>query len=142
MIRPMVNRDSAYFWEGTQKGELRIQTCNACGVLRHPPGPACPECGALDRGYVVASGEGTVFSYVVHRHPPVPGKELPIVIALIDLDEGVRMVGEVVDVDEVAIGDRLRVDFNRVDDDLTMPFWRLDTSTRPSRTTRRPKEMG
>jgi uncharacterized OB-fold protein len=142
MIRPMVNRDSAYFWEGTQKGELRIQTCNACGVLRHPPGPACPECGALDRGYVVASGEGTVFSYVVHRHPPVPGKELPIVIALIDLDEGVRMVGEVVDVDEVAIGDRLRVDFNRVDDELTMPFWRLDTSTRPSRTTRRPKEMG
>jgi hypothetical protein len=52
------------------------------------------------------------------------------------------MVGEVVDVDEVAIGDRLRVEFNRVDDDLTMPFWRLDTSTRPSRTTRRPKEMG
>ena len=87
----------AYFWEGTQKGELRIQSCNACGVLRHPPGPACPSCGALDRGYVVAAGVGTVFSYVVHRHPPVPGKELPIVIALIDLDEGVRMVGEVAD---------------------------------------------
>jgi uncharacterized OB-fold protein len=122
----MVNRDSAYFWEGTQKGELRIQSCDACGVLRHPPGPACPACGALDRGYVVASGLGTVFSYVVHRHPPVPGKELPIVIALIDLDEGVRMVGEVLDVDEVAIGDRLRVGFNRVDDDLTMPVWRVE----------------
>ena len=51
----------------------------------------------FDRGYVVASGDGTVFSYVVHRHPPVPGKELPIVIALVDLDEGVRMVGEVVE---------------------------------------------
>ncbi len=49
-----------------------------------------------------------MFSYVVHRHPPVPGKELPIVIALIDLDEGVRMVGEVVDVadDEIEIGMR------------------------------------
>ncbi|HWJ81422.1 MAG TPA: OB-fold domain-containing protein [Nocardioides sp.] len=125
MIRPMVNRDSAYFWEGTQKGELRVQSCNACGALRHPPGPACPSCGALDRGYVVASGLGTVFSYVVHRYPPVPGKELPIVIALIDLDEGVRMVGEVIGVEEVAIGDRLRVDFNRVDDDLTLPIWRL-----------------
>jgi uncharacterized OB-fold protein len=56
----------------------------------------------------------------------VPGKELPIVIALIDLDEGVRMVGEVVDVtpDEIEIGMRLRVDFNRVDDDLTLPVWR------------------
>ena len=74
----------------------------------------------------MAAGTGTVFSYVVHRHPPVPGKELPIVIALIDLDEGVRMVGEVVDVadDEIAIGQRLRVDFNRIDDDLTLPVWR------------------
>lgn len=125
MIRPMVNRDSAYFWEGTSNGELRIQKCNACGALRHPPGPACPDCGALDRGHVVASGAGTVFSYVVHRHPPVPGKELPIVIALIDLDEGVRMVGEVAAVadDEIKIGMRLHVDFNRVDDDLTLPIW-------------------
>ena len=124
MIRPMINRDSAYFWEGAQKQELRIQSCNACGTLRHPPGPACPTCGALDRGYVVASGNGTVFSYVIHRHPPVPGKELPLVIALIDLAEGVRMVGEVPDVDDLAIGDRLRVDWNVVDDELTLPIWR------------------
>jgi uncharacterized protein len=131
VIRPMVNRDSAYFWEGTAAGELRIQTCNKCGTLRHPPGPACPDCGALDRGHVVASGRGTVYSYVVHRHPPVPGKELPIVIALIDLDEGVRMVGEVVDGesddgedDAIEIGMPLRVDFNRVDDELTLPIWR------------------
>jgi 3-oxo-4,17-pregnadiene-20-carboxyl-CoA hydratase alpha subunit len=126
VIRPMVNRDSGYFWEGTAAGELRIQTCNKCGALRHPPGPACPDCGALDRGHVVASGRGTVFSYVVHRHPPVPGKDLPIVIALIDLDEGVRMVGEVVDVadDQIEIGMPLRVDFTRIDDDLTLPSWR------------------
>jgi len=128
-IRPMVNRDSAYFWEGTQKGELRIQTCNSCGALRHPPGPACPACGAFDRGYVVASGRGTVFSYVIHRHPPVPGKQLPIVIALVDLDEGVRMVGEVVDVPPdgegaIEIGMRLQVDFDRIDDELTLPVWR------------------
>ena len=124
MIRPMINRDSAYFWEGTRKQELRIQSCNACGALRHPPGPACPTCAAFDRGYVVASGDGTVFSYVIHRHPPVPGKELPLVIALIDLAEGVRMVGEVPDVDDLAIGDRLRVDWNVVDDELTLPIWR------------------
>jgi uncharacterized OB-fold protein len=126
IIRPMRNRDSAFFWDGTHAGELRVPKCNACGALRFPPGPACPECGAFDRGYVVASGRGTVFSYVVHRHPPVPGKELPIVIALIDLEEGVRMVGEVVDVgdDEIEIGMPLRVDYRRVDDDLTLPFWR------------------
>lgn len=126
VVRPMVNRDSQFFWDGTRAGELRIQRCNECGALRFPPGPACPDCGALDRGHVVAAGRGTVFSYVVHRHPPVPGKELPIVIALIDLDEGVRMVGEVVDVadDEIEIGMGLRVDFRTIDDELTLPIWR------------------
>jgi uncharacterized OB-fold protein len=122
----MVNRDSQFFWDGTAAGELRIQRCNACGAVRFPPGPACQSCDTYDRGYVVARGIGTVFSYVVHRHPPVPGKELPIVIALIDLDEGVRMVGEVVDVspEEIAIGMRLRVDLHRIDDELTLPVWR------------------
>ena len=141
VIRPMIGRDSQFFWDGTASGELRIQKCNACGALRHPPGPACPDCGALDRGHVVAAGTGTVFSYVVHRHPPVPGKQLPLVIALIDLDEGVRMVGEVVDVadDEIEIGMRLRVDFRRIDDELTLPIWRLETP-RPS-ATRRPEEV-
>jgi uncharacterized OB-fold protein len=122
----MINRDSQFFWDGTAAGELRIQVCNACGAKRFPPGPACQECDAYDRGFEVAAGTGTVFSYVVHRHPPVPGKDLPIVIALVDLDEGVRMVAEVVDVppEEIAIGQRLRVDFNRVDDELTLPIWR------------------
>ncbi len=126
VVRPMMNRDSQFFWDGTALGELRIQSCNVCEALRFPPGPACPDCGAFDRGYVVGLGTGTVFSYVVHRHPPVPGKDLPIVIALVDLDEGVRMVAEVVDVpdDEIEIGMRLRVDFNQVDDDLTLPIWR------------------
>ena len=85
------NRDTEFFWDGTRAGELRIQKCNACGALRFPPGPVCPSCDAMDRGYVVAGGRGTVFSYVVHHAPPVPGRELPIMIALVDLDEGVRM---------------------------------------------------
>jgi len=130
-VRPMMNRDSQFFWDGTALGELRIQSCNACGEVRFPPGPACPDCGAFDRGHVVTSGTGTVFSYIVHRHPPVPGKELPIVIAVIDLDEGVRMVGEVVDAvsdngadTEIEIGMALKVDFHQVDDDLTLPIWR------------------
>lgn len=124
MIRPMINRDSQFFWDGTGEKELRIQKCGACGALRHPPGPSCPQCGAFDRQHVVASGLGTVFSFVVHRHPPVPDKELPIVLALIDLDEGVRMVGEVPGIEDIAIGDRVQVDWNVIDDELTLPIWR------------------
>lgn len=126
MVRPMRNRDSAFFWDGTAARELRIQCCNACGALRFPPGPACPECGALDRGHVVAAGRGSVYSYVVHRHPPLPGKELPVCIALVDLEEGVRMVGELIDVtpEELEIGMPVAVGWNRVDDELTLPVWR------------------
>ncbi len=129
ITRPMVNRDSQFFWDGTALGELRLQSCNVCGSLRFPPGPSCPDCGAFDRGHVVASGRGTIFSYVVHRHPPVPGKELPIVIVLVELEEGLRMLGELVDVpdDQIAsidIGAAVQVDFHRVDDDLTLPTWR------------------
>ncbi len=129
VVRPVVSRDNAYFFEGTANRELRIQKCNACGVLRHPPGPACPDCGALDRGWVAAKGEGTVFSYVVHHAPQVPGKQLPLVIALVDLDEGVRMVAEVTGVPTdgpggLEIGERLVVDWNVVDEELTLPIWR------------------
>ena len=129
-VRQMVNRDSQFFWDGTKLGELRIQKCNACGELRFPPAPACPDCGAYNRGHVVAAGTGTVFSYVVHRHPPVPGKDLPIVLALIDLDEGVRLMSNLVkdeegypsiDPDDVSIGMKVRVVFHDVTDEITLP---------------------
>lgn len=124
VIRPLVNQDTAFFWEGTTQRQLRIQKCPACSRLRHPPGPFCPSCGHSSPEYVVASGQGSIFSYVVHHHPPVPGKTLPIVIALVELEEGVRMLGEVLDVSSVEIGQPVRVDWSRVDGDLTIPVWR------------------
>ena len=126
-IRPVVSRDTAFFWEGTAAGELRIQRCGACGALRHPPGPACLRCDALSPEFVVAAGTGEVYSYVVHHHPPVPGRVLPFVVALVELAEGVRMVGELLDTepDEVRIGAPVRVAFVRIDDELTLPAWRL-----------------
>ena len=127
-LRPVVSPDTAFFWAGTAAGELRIQRCEGCGRLRHPPGPRCPACGAAKPGYQVAAGTGEVYSYVVHHHPPVPGKQLPFVVALITLTEGVRMVGELLGVppDRVRIGLPVRAEFVRVDDDLTLPAWRED----------------
>jgi uncharacterized OB-fold protein len=127
VIRPVISRDTEFFWAGTAVGELRIQRCSRCGVLRHPPGPACTACGALEPEYVVAAGTGEIYSYVVHRHPPVPGRELPIVVAVVALTEGLRMVGEVRDAEpeQVEIGAAVRAEFVRVDDDLTLPAWRL-----------------
>lgn len=122
VLYPTRNRDNEFFWEGTAAGELRIQKCNVCGELRHPPGPSCPSCHAFDRGYVVSAGVGTVFSHVTHHHPKIPGHTLPLQVALVDLDEGVRMVaGAAV---ALEIGDRVQIDFRKIDDDLTLPVWR------------------
>jgi uncharacterized OB-fold protein/acyl dehydratase len=126
VMRPVVSPDTAFFWEGTRQRELRIQQCGDCGALRHPPGPMCVRCGSPNPKYVVAAGTGEVFSYVVHHHPPVPGKQLPLVIALVELDEGVRVLAEMpgIGAGQVSIGMPVQVDFLRIDDELVLPAWR------------------
>lgn len=129
VMRPPVSPDTAFFWAGTQQGELRVQLCGQCGALRHPPGPSCLSCGAVsDQGYQVAAGTGTVYSYVVHRHPPVPGKQLPLVIALVELTEGPRLMADLTGIDpgDVRIGMPVRATFLRVDNGLVLPAWRPD----------------
>jgi uncharacterized OB-fold protein len=130
VLRPVISQDTAFFWAGTARRELRVQRCEACGRLRHPPGPACPDCGATRLDHVVARGTGTIYSYVVHHHPSVPGRECPFVIVLVDLPEGVRLLGELIGADpgEARIGAPVRVDFVRIDDELTLPTWRLESS--------------
>jgi uncharacterized OB-fold protein len=132
IIRPVRNQDTEFFWEGTQQGELRIQKCNACGELRHPPGPVCPSCHAMDRGYVVASGRGTIFSFLVHHAPQMPGRELPLTIALVELDEfrqaqpPIRFVADVRgNPEDLAIGDAVVIGWDKVDDELTLPIWEV-----------------
>jgi uncharacterized OB-fold protein/acyl dehydratase len=123
-IRPAIGLDSEYFWEGTRLGELRIQRCADCGTLRHPPGPMCPSCHATKRDHIVASGRGTVYSFVVHHHPPVPGKITPFVVGLIELEEGLRIMGNVLCApDDVRIGLPVEVKFEQVDDALTLAQW-------------------
>jgi uncharacterized protein len=129
VMRPLVSPDTEFFWAGTRVGELRIQRCASCGALRHPPGPMCPACGEPATGdYQVAQGTGEVYSYVVHHHPPVPGKTPPFTVALVQLPEGVRIMAELLGDAEPEIGLPVRVGFQRVDDELTLPAWR---SARP-----------
>jgi uncharacterized OB-fold protein/acyl dehydratase len=125
-LRPAVSMDTRFFWEGVEAGELRIQRCAECGELRHPPGPMCPHCHATKRDHVTASGRGVVHSYVVHHHPPVPGQRSPFVVALVELEEGVRMVGDLLGCsrEDVRIGMPVELSFQRMDDELTLPQWR------------------
>lgn len=134
LLKPSVSRDTAFFWEGVTAHELRIQR-DGDGVLRHPPVPATwkpreADGSVPETDYVVASGTGTVYSYVVHRAPKVPGRQLPFVVALVELDEGgVRMLGELRGVapEDVTIGMPVRVTFLDFParDDAGTPAWTL-----------------
>jgi uncharacterized OB-fold protein/acyl dehydratase len=101
-MRPASSKDTKFFWDGVGAHELRIQK-RADGTLQHPPVPALWLDRDQETDYRVASGKGTVFSFVVHHAPKVPGRTLPFVIALVELDEGVRMLGELRNTDPAAV---------------------------------------
>jgi uncharacterized protein len=124
--RPAVNQDNAFFWEGVGRGELLIQRCAKCGLLRHPPMPACANCGSLEWDTVKSTGRGSVYSFVVPHYPRVPMFEYPYVVVLVELEEGVRIVSNLVDVEpaDVQIGMPVEVTFVPTDPELTLPMFR------------------
>lgn len=126
MMRPSSSRDTAFFWEGVKAHELRIQR-RPDGSLQHPPVPAVWQDKFQPIDYVVASGRGAVFSFVVHHAPKVPGRRLPFVIALVELEEGVRMLGELRGVDpaKVKIGMPVCAQYIDFPAGATGPEWTL-----------------
>ncbi|MFQ5668181.1 MAG: bifunctional MaoC family dehydratase N-terminal/OB-fold nucleic acid binding domain-containing protein [Candidatus Binatia bacterium] len=125
-MRPPLGHDNAWWWEGIRRGELLIQKCSACGALRHPPRPMCGRCQSLTWEPVAATGRGTVHSYTVLHHPKFPGFEYPLVCGLIELEEGTRIVSNVVgcDPDDVRIGMPVVLSIERGDDELNLPLFR------------------
>lgn len=126
LMRPASSKDTQFFWDGVNAHELRIQR-RPDGSLQHPPVPAVWQDKNAPIDYVVSSGNGTVYSYVVHHAPKVPGRSLPFVIALVELDEGVRMLGELrgVEPSEVQIGMPVRATYIDFPDSDISPAWTL-----------------
>jgi len=124
--RPSTNLDNQFFFDGAKDGKLLIQTCSSCGALRHPPGPMCPHCQSLEWETVEASGKGTVYSFVTNHYPQVPSFDYPLNVALIELEEGVRLISNVVGIpaEDVEIGMAVEVEFTAFDDELTLPQFR------------------
>jgi uncharacterized OB-fold protein/acyl dehydratase len=124
--RPSTNLDNQFFFDGAEDGKLLIQRCSSCGALRHPPGPMCPSCRSLDWETVEATGKGTVYSFVTNHYPQVPAFDYPLNVALIELEEGVRLISNIVGIPaaEVEIGMAVEVEFTAFDDELTLPQFR------------------
>ena len=92
---PVMTPDTAFYWEGAARGELQARQCGGCGALHHPPRPMCPRCGSTEHHAKRLSGLGTVYSWIVPRHPVLPIFEPDLVVALIELEEGIRIVSNV-----------------------------------------------
>jgi uncharacterized OB-fold protein len=99
------------FWEGACRRELRLQRCGACGAHQLYPRPFCLECSSDDVAWVAASGRGEIYAMTTVRIQTAPELEPPYVVALVQLDEGPRMLGRIADARPCRIGSRVRVDW-------------------------------
>lgn len=122
---PIFDFDDAFFWEGARQHRLLIQQCGECGRLRHPPTPMCPTCGSLDDRAIESAGEGSILTWIVSRHPTEPDVD-PRIVILVQLDEGTRIVSNLLDADPADVRNDARVSVCFVDHDGTvLPQFRL-----------------
>jgi len=136
--RPGISRDTRFFWEGLEQGELRIQQCSQCSTLHHPPVVRCPDCGSYELGHTVASGKATLYSSAEPCHPKMPFMDYPYLVGLVELEEGTRLVSNIVDVapEQTEIGMPLELTIQRPDPELALPFFRPQRPPRRESTLR------
>ncbi len=125
---PSPDSESAPFWQGCREGKLLIQRCGGCGQHRFPPTDFCPSCRSQDSAWVESSGRGRVFSWIVVRHPvpkDVYADEVPYVVAIVVLEEGVRLVSNLVEIAPEAVTADMPVEvrFKAAADEIVLPVF-------------------
>ena len=124
--RPLPTPETQHFWDGTREGEIRLQRCDACAKAYFPPRPFCPACGGRKVSVFKASGRGKLYSYVIH-HRPVPGFTPPYAIAVVELEEGPRMMTNIVGCPQtpeaLQLDMKLEPAFEKIDDEITLALF-------------------
>jgi uncharacterized OB-fold protein len=124
---PQPTPETRHFWDGTKANQLLLQSCDACSKVYFPPRPFCPACGSRQVSVAAASGKAKLYSYVIH-HRPVAGFTPPYAIAVVELDEGPRMMTNIVDCPQtpeaLVLDMKLEVVFEQQTDQITLPLFR------------------
>ena len=125
---PQPSEESAPFWEALKERRLVVQRCAACGAICHPPRAKCGSCGAMEFVWQESEGRGEVHSYVItHQavHPALRGYT-PFATVEVALDEGVHITSNLIDTppEQVAIGQRVQVEFLDVGEGVVLPVFR------------------
>jgi hypothetical protein len=128
LIPPSTELSQPY-WDAARHNKLVVQQCGDCAHRLFPPGANCPKCGSKELAWTQVSGKGVVYTYTIaHRAPhPVLAEQCPLAIAVVELDEGPRMMSNVVgcDPNTIKIGMAVQVAFEPIDDsDVVLPVFR------------------
>ena len=122
---PVPSSESNPYWEGLRRHQLLMPRCNACNRYWFPPSTHCPHCTSADFAWTPVSGRGKVFTYVVYHRVYHPGfaDEVPYAVALVELEEGPRMISNIVGIppDELACEMPVHVVYEDVADNVTLP---------------------
>ncbi|MDH5671366.1 MAG: Zn-ribbon domain-containing OB-fold protein [Myxococcales bacterium] len=123
---PTPSPETQHYWDGCKEGELRLQRCDQCEHTYFPPRPFCPKCASREVSIYKASGKATLWSYVIH-HRPMPGFKPPYAIAVVQLQEGPRMMTNIVECEQtpeaLQLDMPLEVRFESVSDDINLPVF-------------------
>jgi uncharacterized OB-fold protein len=129
--RPVPNELTEPFWAASREHRLVIQKCTTCHYYNHPPKPACDNCMSESLEFVPVSGRGNIWSRTILHRSTVPGfdDDVPYVNIAVELDEqaGLLMITNLLDADpdQAVIGARVEVAFDKVDETITLPQFRL-----------------
>ncbi len=122
---PNVNDDNKEFWAGCKVHQLRFQKCQSCGNVRWPASPFCPQCFARGMEWIISEGRGYVYSYAVYHVAYYPGfeKEIPYVVAIVELEEGPRLLTNIVGCrpDDVKCGMQVEVTWEDITEEFSLP---------------------
>lgn len=126
---PIIDEEARPYWEAARRRELVLPRCNDCGKFHFYPRNFCPHCKGQSITWEKVSGRGTIYSYTVPRIPILPAyrEEVPYVVALVELEEGPRIMANILDCDpeEVSIDAPVEVVFQDVTDEVSLPQFRL-----------------
>ena len=127
-LLPAITPDNEAHWSALACGELVLQGCADCGCVRYPIAPVCSSCGSTEWEWKQLSGQGSIFSWVRYQRPYLPEFQdlMPYAVAVIELDEGARMYGRLIENDaEATIGARVEIVIERWPDGRCVPAFRI-----------------
>ncbi len=127
---PVKTAENTPYWESAKEHALKLPRCGACNAFRYPPTPYCPKCLSEETEWQAISGRGTIYSYIVvhQRYDPSFADDLPYNVSVVELEEGPRLVTNVVGIDntELRVGMPVTITYDDITEEFTLPKFKPD----------------